>query len=280
MIIFQKYYPDRVPSSGQLVVEGIIVAMIGSFFASWLFPSEAGLIAVFLAAVASTDSIERLLGWHRRMIFDKSVTAARANGRLTARLMSLLLGTLIGFCVVAMIVPAEDLQSLFAPQLRELSNTDFLNINFGHPGDIFFHNLYVMLFFFVIALPFRQGGVMLAVAWNASVWAATFVTLSRNWAENHNIDFVNAFARIVAATVPHMLIEAAAYMVAGIAGVFVSKAFLRYALESERFGSVLKGAGMLLLIGLSLITIGSLWEGLLAPQLATALSHTSGLQTQ
>jgi len=232
MIIFQKYYPDRVPSTIQLVFEGIIVALLGCFFASWLFPSEAGLIAVFLAAVASTDSIERLLGWHRRMIFDKTVSAARANGRLTARLMSLLLGTILGFCIVAIVLPTESLQSLFAPQLRELSNTNFININFGHPGDIFFHNLYVMLFFFVIALPFRQGGVMLAVAWNASVWAATFVTLSRNWAENHNIDFANAFARIVAATVPHMLIEASAYMVAGIAGVFVSKAFLRYALES------------------------------------------------
>jgi uncharacterized membrane protein SpoIIM required for sporulation len=280
MIIFQKYYPDRVPSPIQLIVEGIIVALTGSFFAGWLFPSEAGLIAVFLAAVASTDSIERLLGWHRRMVFDNSVPAARANGRLTARLMSLFLGTIIGFSVVAMVLPTEALQGLFAPQLRELSNNDFMNINFGHPGDIFFHNLYVMLFFFVIALPFRQGGVMLAVAWNASVWAATFVTLARNWSENYSIDFLPAFTRVVAATVPHMLIEAAAYIVAGIAGVFVSKAILRYALESERFGSVLKGAGMLLLIGLSLIAIGSLLEGLLAPQLATALSLISETPTQ
>ena len=73
MLVFQRYYRNGTPTPAQLWGEGIIVAALGSFFAGWLFPNEAGIVAVFLAAISSTDSIERLLSWNRRMIQEENV---------------------------------------------------------------------------------------------------------------------------------------------------------------------------------------------------------------
>jgi hypothetical protein len=267
VLVFQRYYEEGTPSATQLVGEGVVVATLGSLFAGWLFPHEAGIVAVFLAAIASTDSIERLLSWNRTLIRSKTATPARANGRIAMRLMALFLGTTIGFSIFAMVLPLQEVEALYSHQLQDLANQDFSNMGFGHPGDIAIHNIYVMLFFFIIALPFRQGGVMLAVAWNASVWGATFAVLARDWAATEAIGPTEAYLRVLAACGPHLLLEASAFICAGVAGVFLSKAILRYALESEAFGSVLRSVSMLLLIGLVLVVAGAVLEGVFAAHL-------------
>ena len=267
MLIFQRQYEDGTPSASQLLGEGVLVAMLGSFFAGWLFPNEAGIVAVFLASIASTDSIERLLNWNRALILSKTVSPATANGRIAKRLLALFIGTTIGFSIFAMVLPLDQVESLYSHQLQELANPQFGDMAFGHPGDIAIHNIYVLLFFFIIALPFRQGGVMLAVAWNASVWGATFAVLARNWSATETISSFEAYGRVLAACGPHLLLEASAFICAGVAGVFLSKAFLRYALESEAFGSVLRSVSMLLLIGLVLVLAGAVLEGLFASHL-------------
>jgi len=267
LLVFQRYYPKGTPRSVHLLGEGIVVAVLGSFFAAWLFPNEAGIVAVFLAAVATTDSIERLLLWNRELIQSKKVTPARANGRIALRLMSLFIGATIGFSIFALALPLEEVEGLYVHQLKELANQDFANMGFGHPGDIALHNIYVLLFFFIIALPFRQGGVMLAIAWNASVWGATFAFLARNWAATDTIGSIEAYFRVLGACGPHLLFEAVAFVCAGVAGVFLSKAFLRYAIESEAFGSVLTSVSMLLLTGLVLVLIGAVLEGMFAAHL-------------
>lgn len=267
MLVFQRRYKDGTPSATQLLGEGVLVAMMGSFFAGWLFPNEAGIVAVFLASIASTDSIERLLSWNRALILSKQVSPATANGRIAKRLLALFIGTTIGFSIFAMALPIAEVERLYSHQLQELANSDFGSMSFGHPGDIAIHNIYVLLFFFIIALPFRQGGVMLAIAWNASVWGATFAVLARNWAGTGTLSSAEAYCRVLVACGPHLLLEASAFICAGVAGVFLSKAFLRYALESEAFGSVSKSVSMLLLIGLVLVLAGAVLEGLFASHL-------------
>jgi uncharacterized membrane protein SpoIIM required for sporulation len=267
MLVFQRRYKDGTPNAAQLLGEGILVAMMGSFFAGWLFPNEAGIVAVFLASISSTDSIERLLSWNRALILSKTVSPATANGRIAKRLLALFIGATIGFSIFAMTLPLADVEQLYSHQLQELANPEFGKMAFGHPGDIAIHNIYVLLFFFIIALPFRQGGVMLAIAWNASVWGATFAVLARNWANTETLSSTEAFGRVLLACGPHLILEASAFICAGVAGVFLSKAFLRYALESEAFGSVLKSVSMLLLIGLVLVLTGAVLEGLFAAQL-------------
>jgi hypothetical protein len=64
-----------------------------------------------------------------------------------------------------------------------------------------------------------------------------------------------------------MAMEAVAYTFAGLAGVFLSKAVHKYAIDSDPMVSLLVSVAGMLGIALALLVAGALWEGLLATHL-------------
>lgn len=271
MLVFQRWYSDETPGHRHLVVEGVIVALLGATFAAWLFPDDASLIAVFLAAVSNTDSIERLLDWNRREIQERNRPPNTANLKLASLLLALFAGTTVGFSILAMTLPIETVEILFQNQVAEFGGQSFSTLEFGSAGGLLVHNLYVLLFFFAVAIPFRQGGIMLAVAWNASVWGSSFAILARVWSQAGGPGLVEAYLRVIGACLPHMALEAASYVLAGLAGVFLSKALLKYALESKRLESVIRSVALMLLFAAVLVVLGALWEGFIAPEVVRLL---------
>ncbi len=271
MLVLQRTYKDGVPGPLNLFLEGILVALLGATFAGWLFPDEASLLAVFLAAVSTTDSMERLLLWNRDQIFDQQRPPREANIELALFLLVLFAGTTTGFSILALGLPLDAAEFLFDHQLKDYGGQSIKDLTFGTPVALLLHNTYVVLFFFILAIPFRQGGIMLAVAWNASVWAAAFSTMARNWSATDGPGLIEAYVRILGACAPHMALEAAAYCLAGLAGVFLSKALLKYSLESKELGSVLNSVGLMLALAGFLVVSGALWEGFVAPRLLSVL---------
>ncbi len=267
MLILQRYYTDGVPSPAVLIGEGMAVVALGVFFAAWLFPAEASLLCVFLAALSCTDSLVRLLEWNRREIFERNRAPWTANAQLTLRLLGLFIGSTIAFSALSLVLPLDQVEQLFSHQIEPFQDRSFQEMNFGTVGGLVAHNTYVLLFFFVMAIPFRHGGIMLAVAWNASVWGATFGVLARRFGETAGISVAEAYLRVMSACGFHMLIEAAAYTLAGLAGVFLSKGLLQYALDSAPLESIVNSVGLMLLAGFSLVVFGAVWEALLTPQL-------------
>lgn len=272
MLTLRRFYPDGTPRTVQLFGEGIAVALFGTAFAWWLFPDEVSLIAVFLAAITTSDSIERVLTWNRDAIFDRGVRPLRANLTLALKLLGMFLGCVVGFSALGLALPLELVEQLFSHQLQAATEQSFPTLHFGSAVGLGLNNLYVLLFFFAIALPFQQGGVMLAIAWNASVWGSTFSVLARHWSLEGGPSVVHAWLRVMAACTPHMALEAAAYTLAGLAGVFVSKAFHKHALDSDPMVSILKSAGGMLALALALVVTGALWEAIIATQLVGWLS--------
>jgi hypothetical protein len=107
----------------------------------------------------------------------------------------------------------------------------------------------------------------LAVAWNASVWGATFGVLARRFGAEASISVAEAYLRVMAACGVHMLLEAAAYTMAGLAGVFLSKGLLQYALDSAPMAAIVETVGVMLLVGFGVVVAGAVWEAQLAPVL-------------
>ncbi len=205
------------PKVLQLFVRGVTVTVIGVFGSMWLFPEHATLVSLFLAAVAAEDTVARILDWNRQVIYDESVTARRANGWLSISMLSLLLGCFLAFTGFASLLPWSEVDTLFDEQLSK--RQFFPVMQFGNFRALFFHNIGVMVLFFIIALPFRQGGVMLAIVWNASVWGATVGTLARQWAEGRGPPFWQAVPRVATAILPHLALEGMGFVMAGMAGV-------------------------------------------------------------
>ena len=272
MLALQRFYPDGVPTPGMLLLEGVAGAVLGSFFAWWLFPAEASLVSVFLAAILSTDSVERLLERNRVEIFEQGVSPRRANARLALWFMALFAGCVAGFSTLGLSLPVDVVELLFAKQVAPYADQSFTALSFGSVDALLAHNSYVFLFFFVIAIPFRQGGVMLAVGWNASVWGATFGLLAQRWSGAEGPGLLEAWVRVMAACSPHMAAEAVGYVLSGFAGVFLSKALLKHDLDSGPMLSILKSVLSMLVIAYLVVLFGACWEGWVAPFLVERFS--------
>ena len=186
--------------------------------------------------------------------------------------MCLFAGCVAGFSALGLLLPVEVVEQLFHKQVQPVSTMAFGGLQFGSVGELLARNSYVLLFFFAVAMPFRQGGVMLAVAWNASVWGATFGVLARGWSEGGGPDVLEAWLRVLAAISPHMAAEAFGYVLAGFAGVFLSKALLKHDLDSSPMLNVLKSAGWMLVIACGVVSLAAIWEALAAPRLVGWLS--------
>jgi uncharacterized membrane protein SpoIIM required for sporulation len=271
-----RFYRDGVPGPFWLFAEGFAASIAGVVFGWWLFPDEVSLVCIFLAAIATDDSVDRVLAGNRRSIFEDGQSPWLANRDLIVLMFAMFLGTVVGFTAVVYSLPLETAQQLFSHQLAEYADARFQTLDFGHPTAILGANLYVLLFFFILAIPFRHGGVMLAVAWNASVWGATFGVLARRFADDTGVSLVSAYARVTLAVLPHMAVEALAFTIAGFAGVFLSKGLAKHAIHSDVLASISRTVVVMLVLAAGLIIVGAVFEGTVAGSLSQWLSQVGG----
>jgi uncharacterized membrane protein SpoIIM required for sporulation len=233
-------------SPGALLLEGGVVSLAAGVFALRMFPSEASLVAVGLAAMLTIDTVDRVATRPDGEPFSLTVR------KLVLKLSALFLGATAGFAVLAAMSSPEQLALLFSNQLDGLPTGAVATWDFGSLDGILLSNAYVLAFFFLIAVGFRQGGVMLAVAWNASVWGAALgLALTQDMAG----------AQALGAMLPHLALEALAYITAGLAGVFLAKGTVRYLARGHGpWAELGKTVGLMLLAATLMMVLGACFE--------------------
>ncbi|HJL40337.1 MAG TPA: hypothetical protein RMG48_03465 [Myxococcales bacterium LLY-WYZ-16_1] len=80
------------------------------------------------------------------------------------------------------------------------------------------HNLLVACSAFTLAFIYRSYGFLLVLTWNASVWATSSVLLVHQAVATSPHPAVATVATVAMALLPHLMLEATAYGVAGLAG--------------------------------------------------------------
>ena len=187
-------------------------------------------------------------------------------------MLSLFLGQVAAYSGLVLFVEVGTIQTAFSYQLGDFVDMQYPGMTFPSVGTIFVHNLGVLCLFFALSLIFSHGGALLAVAWNASVWGVVFGWLARSWSASEGPPLLEGYARVILGVFPHMALEAAGYVLAGFAAVFLGKAVASYALTNTRWDSLLKTVASMAFIAVLLVGVGALWEGLLAPSLVAYLS--------
>ncbi len=118
---------------------------------------------------------------------------------------------------------------------------------------------------FLLSLIYREGGLLLALGWNASRWGAIFGFMASSSGEQSALGVAYYLLRLAACVLPHMLVEATAYVLVAMAGVFVSQGLARYGLGSDRQIGVV-GAALRLGLGGVVGLIAAAWlEARFAP---------------
>ena len=82
-------------------------------------------------------------------------------------------------------------------------------------------NLKVLVVGFLLSALYRGGGLVLILSWNAFDWALALSGYARSIAESFGV--LQSLVLLLGLS-PHLALEAISYVVAGMAGVFLSKA--------------------------------------------------------
>jgi len=230
---------------------------------AWLvFPTASGLISVFLLTLGMQGSFQVLLDRNRRDIWDEKMNPVKANYLLTIAIVAIFMGSVTGFTLITRLVPAEALRSLFSIQfqLTPLQAVDLSRIHFGSFGELFTHNLTIFGLSILISWVYREGGAMLILSWNASVWALSYAYLMRSTVVLGKGTWFSSTLAIVGGITPHLILEAAAYIIGAMGGIFLAKAIEKYHWNDDPFRRVLRASLMLIVIGVAILAVGCLIE--------------------
>lgn len=234
---------------------------------------HAGIFAIFLASAALAAPFSWLLDDNREAIWSRGENPWRANRRTALGVLGLFAGMTGGFVLLSAWLGTSGIQEHFGFTLEaaRISRDDILSRRFGEVGPLFTHNLAVMVACMALAFIYRSYGALLALGWNAAVWGVVLTLLVMRSLENTHVAPVLFVATAAGAVLPHLLAEAAGYVLGALAAIFLSRGLARYRTDDGRFRRVARAAGLLLTTAILLLLVGALLEQHFAPRVLATL---------
>ncbi len=236
---------------GSAFLQGAFYTVPSLLIAANYFPEQALLASAALIAIALAGTMQNFLEENRVAIWEIKAPPFQANTRLALQFTGLCIGVffvaLIFFFTswLELVSVNHSLQHVFTNTLLPLIE----------------HNFTVLVAVSVFALIYRSGALMLLLAWQALNWASSVSYYFGSVSEAHGI---LAGLLILTALLPHLILESTAFVLAGLTGVFVSKAISKYKVSSDEFYQVSRAALVVLVFALLLLALAATTEIYLA----------------
>lgn len=252
-----------------------------------LFRRETGLVAVFLLSFTLLLPLNRLLEENREGIWVRKNSPYRENMKLAGWFVLMFAGIFLAFSLgglVALSLPsapsgpaahgASRFSQFFANQADyhpRIGEAGLADLTFGSFSALLKNNIRVGAIFFLISIIYRGGGTLLVIAWNASVWGTFFAAATHAGPAAGFFVSLGRFLGLLPCILPHMICEVAGYILLSMAGIFISKAVLKYSPTSFAFQRVGRAVLMMAVIGCVCLLAGAAVESELASRLARAI---------
>ena len=215
------------------------------------------LLAVFVVALSILPFLSQAVSV-REILSEKWSSAPRFYSQLFGEYAAFFLGVFFSFLLFG-VMGGMDFVSLFVgfrvPPLDVLKGIPF----FDFVGSLLLNNIGVFLLAFLLSLLIELG-VSLVVSWNAVFWGLLMAMRIFQVGLASDSPFSAIFFMLV--ILPHLILEAVAYIAAAYAGLLLSRLVIR---EKElRWGAeeIISQGTKLLIIGLLLLVCASLLEGI------------------
>lgn len=245
-----------------LLSEAFVLSLLSVFLMRVIGVAEAGLMGIVLASAAMTPRLNRVLEINREQIWSQEGNGLRANRASLLSGLSIFLGMLAAFLVVGIVSDEAQLQKDFSfilQQTRVDPDAILSPDRFSHGMAIFAHNAMVLISFAVLAFIYRALGTMIALGWNAGVWGITIVLFMGGGADS-NLNPMLYAIMILIAIMPHLVTEAASYVVGSLSSVFLSRGVTLYGIGDPRLNRVMVAVLFLALFSVVLLAAGALLE--------------------
>lgn len=240
---------------------GLLGGLGGQLAAWWFFHASdtlAGAMMFSLAILAGR--IHPLFQRNAKEIWTRSLSPGRANWLLARDILVLFVGLLLGYILLPIVLGMERYSSTFSSiqNMVDIRRMHLLDFDHGNWLAILINNSRVLLVFFLVGLIFRYIGTLIVIVFNAATWgvvlaaalAGTFIHSAVWW----------QLPLITLALAPHIIIETGAYVLAAMAGIFLSRGAVRYRWHSSRFRSVGEAVLHLMKWAMIAVVLGSLIE--------------------
>jgi hypothetical protein len=239
--------------------EALLLTLVSAYLPIVMGFGEAGLISVFLVSASLADRLSLLLEENRDNIYVVKTGPWVANRRTAWSVLAIFLGILLGYAVVGVTVGEWGSARFFgfAIESAGLREETLLERDFGNPVGLFADNAIVLGTVFLLALVYRSYGAMLAIAWNGCVWAIVLTLLAETARSAASFPGPAFFAISAAAVLPHLTLEAFAYVLGSLAAIFTSKAITTYAFSDPILREVVRVSAVLVAVSAGVLALAA-----------------------
>lgn len=244
---------------------GLGGAAVAQAAAWWFFHAADTFGGALLFSVgALAGFVSPLFLRHDKEIWSRTLTAGQADRLLLTDLLVLFFGLIAGYALAPLVIGIQVYADAFSGIARfvDVRRVSLAAFDFSGVWGILVGNLQVLAAFFLIGLLFRYVGTLIAVVYNAATWGVVFAAaLAGGFGAGKGGGFVEGL-QLAAVAMPHILVEVVAYVAASMAGIFLSRALVRYRWTGERFRVVGNSVLRLIAIGAALVLVAAVLEGL------------------
>ena len=254
--------PNKLFGDGLLFVEALILTLISVYAVRLIGVPEPGLIGIVLASAAMTPRLNQILELNRARIWSGEGNGRRVNLASMISGLSLFSGMFVAFMAIGIAssdaVLIKDF-NFIVTRIQLDTNTVLSPERFSQGVSIFQHNLSVLITLALMSFVYRSLGAMFALGWNAGVWGVTIV-LFMGGGRDTELNTVVYGTMILIAVIPHLIVEAASYLIGALAAIFLSRGLTIYRLNDTRLNRVMSAVGVLAILSVGLLVSGALLE--------------------
>ena len=254
--------PNKLFGDGLLFVEALILTLISVYAVRLIGVPEPGLIGIVLASAAMTPRLNQILELNRARIWSGEGNGRRVNLASMISGLSLFSGMFVAFMAIGIAssdaVLIKDF-NFIVTRIQLDTNTVLSPERFSQGVSIFQHNLSVLITLALMSFVYRSLGAMFALGWNAGVWGVTIV-LFMGGGRDTELNTVVYGTMILIAIIPHLIVEAASYLIGALAAIFLSRGLTIYRLNDTRLNKVMSAVGVLAILSVGLLVSGALLE--------------------
>ena len=254
--------PNKLFGDGLLFVEALILTLISVYAVRLIGVPEPGLIGIVLASAAMTPRLNQILELNRARIWSGEGNGRRVNLASMISGLSLFSGMFVAFMAIGIVssdaVLIKDF-NFIVTRIQLDTNTVLSPERFSQGVSIFQHNLSVLITLALMSFVYRSLGAMFALGWNAGVWGVTIV-LFMGGGRDTELNTVVYGTMILIAIIPHLIVEAASYLIGALAAIFLSRGLTIYRLNDTRLNRVMSAVGVLAILSVGLLVSGALQE--------------------
>lgn len=239
---------ERAKNFPLLVLFGLVTGLLGVALAKFIFPSQADIVSVFLAAMPLIYPLTREFFGDEEETFENGGEWKIYIDEV-AMYFSLFTGMVAAFYITGLQNPElfEFQYSVFDHQLSSMGITGYAAVSAGFMP-ILMNNLVVFSIILAVSSLIGSAGSFI-LAWNGSVLGTFLAALTRELPGGRLATGTSTVPSPLL-YVPHATLEMGGFIVAGIAGTLISAAVYRRHFDRDtwmRLG-LLVGAGVFLIV--------------------------------